>query len=143
VAYATGDWKNVFAEPTPAPTPAPTFEPVFMTLTVDRIEYDQLTASDALTDFQSAIRKDVADWANITASYVHLELEKASTFLTKVDVTVFPKAGAIPVQDGPLPKLGQRIQEDIISISTLNPITSGDITVEGPTVSRWSAPAEA
>merc|ERR1719352_1095702 len=77
IAYATGDWKNVFEEPTPAPTPAPTYEPVFMTLTVDRIDYNQMTASESLVkDFQNAIRRDVAQWANLTAKLVQLKLEK-------------------------------------------------------------------
>jgi hypothetical protein len=142
IAYATGDWQNVFEEPTPAPTPAPTLEPVFMTIMVDRIDYDQMTSSESLVGpFQTAIRKDVAEWANLSASLVQLNLVKDSTFLTRVQVTVYPGAEAVTAEDGVLTELGEKIHKDILSITTLNPITQGEITVEGPTVSRWVDPS--
>jgi hypothetical protein len=143
--YAIGEWRNILAEPTPMPTPAPTYQPAFMTMTVDRIEHDQLMASPQIAGpFQALIRQRVAAQVNVSVENVLIDsITKESTFLTKVAISVYPRNGPRNISDGELSaELTKSLLTDITELPGISAISSGQVAVTGPTVSKWVAPWE-
>jgi carbonic anhydrase len=141
--YATGDWKNIFAEPTPMPTPAPTYQPAFMTLSVTGIASNQMIeTAQVFGPFQEMIRQNVAQHMNVSVENCVIDkVTTTGTFTTQVTLSVYPHNHSTNLTNGLVSQaLHDKILKDVQQLRGVAAISSGNTTVDGPTASAWVAP---